>query len=193
MRSLVSSSASCQQRRTGRRSLGRERVVAQRAGRHRLDAGVVEDDQSVVAGAAHVELDHVRSERDRRLERLERVADRRVGRARSPGAAMGDDQAGAAHPNSQHGSVRGGCEHVFDGIADSAYVELHCHSAFSFLDGASLPDELVPTALELGYRSAGSDRPQHGVGLDGVRGLRAGARAAPDPRRRGRPGPMAAT
>ena len=31
------------------------------------------------------------------------------------------------------------------------YVELHCHSAFSFLDGASLPDELVFTALELGY------------------------------------------
>ncbi|HEY2441257.1 MAG TPA: PHP domain-containing protein, partial [Solirubrobacteraceae bacterium] len=31
------------------------------------------------------------------------------------------------------------------------YVELHCHSAFSFLDGASLPDELVPTAVELGY------------------------------------------
>ncbi len=31
------------------------------------------------------------------------------------------------------------------------YVELHCHSAFSFLDGASLPDELVPTALQLGY------------------------------------------
>ena len=33
------------------------------------------------------------------------------------------------------------------------YVELHCHSAFSFLDGASLPDELVPMALELGYRA----------------------------------------
>jgi error-prone DNA polymerase len=33
----------------------------------------------------------------------------------------------------------------------SVYVELHCHSAFSFLDGASLPDELVPSALELGY------------------------------------------
>src|SRR6516225_9924806 len=31
------------------------------------------------------------------------------------------------------------------------YVELHCHSAFSFLDGASLPDELVATSLELGY------------------------------------------
>ena len=35
----------------------------------------------------------------------------------------------------------------------SMYAELHCHSAFSFLDGASLPDELVPTALELGYES----------------------------------------
>jgi error-prone DNA polymerase len=31
------------------------------------------------------------------------------------------------------------------------YVELHCHSAFSFLDGASLPDELVGVALQLGY------------------------------------------
>jgi len=33
------------------------------------------------------------------------------------------------------------------------YAELHCHSAFSFLDGASLPDELVPAALELGYET----------------------------------------
>jgi error-prone DNA polymerase len=32
-----------------------------------------------------------------------------------------------------------------------SYVELHCHSAFSFLDGASLPDELVATAVGLGY------------------------------------------
>jgi len=31
------------------------------------------------------------------------------------------------------------------------YVELHCHSAYSFLDGASMPDELVPRALELGH------------------------------------------
>ncbi len=31
------------------------------------------------------------------------------------------------------------------------YAELHCHSAFSFLDGVSLPDELVARALELGY------------------------------------------
>ncbi|MDP9376403.1 MAG: DNA polymerase III subunit alpha [Actinomycetota bacterium] len=31
------------------------------------------------------------------------------------------------------------------------YAELHCHSAFSFLDGASLPQELAATAAELGY------------------------------------------
>ena len=29
--------------------------------------------------------------------------------------------------------------------------ELHCHSAFSFLDGTSLPDELVAAALERGH------------------------------------------
>ena len=32
-----------------------------------------------------------------------------------------------------------------------AYVELHCHSAYSFLDGASHPEELVARAAELGY------------------------------------------
>jgi len=31
------------------------------------------------------------------------------------------------------------------------YVELHCHSAFSFLDGASLPEHLVLEAQALGY------------------------------------------
>jgi error-prone DNA polymerase len=34
-------------------------------------------------------------------------------------------------------------------IAD--YVELHCRSAFSFLDGASLPEDLVDRAAALGY------------------------------------------
>ena len=35
----------------------------------------------------------------------------------------------------------------------TAYAELHCHSAFSFLDGASLPEDLVATAHELGYQA----------------------------------------
>jgi error-prone DNA polymerase len=33
----------------------------------------------------------------------------------------------------------------------SDYIELHAHSAYSFLDGASLPEELAVQAAELGY------------------------------------------
>jgi error-prone DNA polymerase len=43
------------------------------------------------------------------------------------------------------------CEHVF--VSSAPYVELHCHSAFSFLDGASLPEELVATALDRGHET----------------------------------------
>ena len=32
----------------------------------------------------------------------------------------------------------------------ASYAELHCHTHFSFLDGASPPDELVQRAVELG-------------------------------------------
>ncbi|HEV7773253.1 MAG TPA: error-prone DNA polymerase [Conexibacter sp.] len=39
-------------------------------------------------------------------------------------------------------------EHVF-----VSYVELHAHSAFSFLDGASLPDEQAVAAAELGHEA----------------------------------------
>ena len=35
----------------------------------------------------------------------------------------------------------------------SIYAELHAHSAYSFLDGASLPEELVIGALEQGYEA----------------------------------------
>jgi error-prone DNA polymerase len=38
------------------------------------------------------------------------------------------------------------CEHVF-----VPYVELHCHSAYSFLDGASHPVELAGTAADQGH------------------------------------------
>jgi error-prone DNA polymerase len=33
------------------------------------------------------------------------------------------------------------------------FVELHCHSAYSFLDGASQPEELVARAADLGYEA----------------------------------------
>jgi error-prone DNA polymerase len=35
----------------------------------------------------------------------------------------------------------------------SSYVELHLHTAFSFLDGASLPEEIVGQAADLGYQA----------------------------------------
>ncbi len=44
-------------------------------------------------------------------------------------------------------SVRRVCEHAFV----SSYVELHAHSAFSFLDGTAQPEELVVAALERGH------------------------------------------
>src|SRR3954463_1745194 len=34
-----------------------------------------------------------------------------------------------------------------------SYVELHCHSAYSFGDGASAPEELAHRAAELGYEA----------------------------------------
>src|SRR6516162_1727566 len=37
------------------------------------------------------------------------------------------------------------------GTGAAPYVELHAHSAYSFLDGASLPEELAARAAELGY------------------------------------------
>src|SRR6059036_2383291 len=35
----------------------------------------------------------------------------------------------------------------------AGYVELDCHSAYSFLDGASQPEELAARAAELGYEA----------------------------------------
>ena len=35
----------------------------------------------------------------------------------------------------------------------TGYVELHCHSGCSFLDGTTAPDELVFTAARLGYHA----------------------------------------
>ncbi|HKF86362.1 MAG TPA: PHP domain-containing protein, partial [Candidatus Limnocylindrales bacterium] len=37
----------------------------------------------------------------------------------------------------------------------AGYAELHCHSHFSFLDGASAPDDLVARAVELGMPALG--------------------------------------
>ena len=34
-----------------------------------------------------------------------------------------------------------------------SYIELHAHSAYSFLDGASAPEELARSAAELGHEA----------------------------------------
>src|SRR5882724_10329261 len=59
--------------------------------------------------------------------------------------------------------ARGGVgdERRFEPVSDTSvsdtsrepapYVELHAHSAYSFLDGASLPEEIAARAAELGY------------------------------------------
>ena len=48
------------------------------------------------------------------------------------------------------------------------YAELHCHSAYSFLDGVSLPGELAERAGELGYAPR-ADRPQLALRFHGAR------------------------
>jgi error-prone DNA polymerase len=61
-----------------------------------------------------------------------------------------------------------------------SYVELHCHSAYSFLDGASQPEELALRAAELGYEAValtdhdgvyGSMEFAHAMRHVGLRGL----------------------
>ena len=60
-------------------------------------------------------------------------------------------------------------------MASTPYAELHCHSNFSFLDGASPPDDLAERAVELGL--AGLAVTDHN-GLYGVVRFAAAAEAA---------------
>ena len=66
-----------------------------------------------------------------------------------------------------------------------SYVELHAHSSYSFLDGASLPEELARGAAELGYQRARAHRPRRHLRLAGVRARGEGVRRPRDHRRRG--------
>ena len=63
-------------------------------------------------------------------------------------AARGLPRRGARLNAARDESVRDTCEHVF-----VPYIELHAHSAFSFLDGTSQPEELVAAALERGHHA----------------------------------------
>ena len=71
-----------------------------------------------------------------------------------------------------------------DAVAPTPYAELHCHTNFSFLDGASPADDLVERAVELGLTGlAVTDHP----GLYGaVRFVGAAEAAGPPPGHRDR-------
>ena len=49
------------------------------------------------------------------------------------------------------------------------YAELHCHSNFSFLDGASHPEELVEEAARAGARRPRAHRPRRDLRRGPVR------------------------
>src|SRR5467141_303200 len=50
-----------------------------------------------------------------------------------------------------HGAVSGSAHWPMVRTDALMYAELHCHSAYSFLDGASPPDELLAAAHHYGY------------------------------------------
>src|SRR6185312_8443277 len=54
-------------------------------------------------------------------------------------------KASGAVPGLDHGQL------VSAAALTAMYAELHCHSAYSFLDGASPPDEILAEAHRLGY------------------------------------------
>ena len=85
-------------------------------------------------------------------------------------------------------SARGGGPSVMRTCVRMPYVELHAHSAFSFLDGTSLPAELAEAAAAARLRGVRADRPQRRLRVDGVRAGGEGARAEGDPRGGGRRG-----
>ncbi len=70
------------------------------------------------------------------------------------------------------------------GVSGGSYVELHCHSAYSFLDGASTPEELARAAARAGLSGPRPDRPRRRLGGDGVRAGLQVVRRSPDRRRR---------
>ena len=72
--------------------------------------------------------------------------------------------------------------------ASVPYAELHCHSNFCFLDGASHPEELVEEAARLGPRGAGPHRPRRLLRRGPLRRGGPGRRAAHRLRRRAHPG-----
>lgn len=79
---------------------------------------------------------------------MERVLDGKPRHAGAPAPAVPADDAPVSH---KRGAYRPAAK---DRVRSSvAYAELHAHSAYSFLDGASTPEELVEEAARLDLRA----------------------------------------
>src|SRR6516164_5138816 len=63
-----------------------------------------------------------------------------------------EGQPPAIEPDNPRTPVPGGLPRA-PGAGDAPWAELHCHSAFSFLDGAATPGELVAEAARLGLET----------------------------------------
>ena len=92
---------------------------------------------------------------------MERVLSGRAPGGGRPGTEFGpDDSDHAMFPgdgsDSPAWSRKRGAYQAADisrGASSVAYAELHAHSAYSFLDGASMPEEMVEEAQRLGLEA----------------------------------------
>jgi error-prone DNA polymerase len=84
---------------------------------------------------------------------MERVLSGRAPDGRRPGEAFGPgDNAGDGNDSPAWSRKRGAyrADGVERGRSSVPFAELHAHSAYSFLDGASMPEEMVEEAQRLG-------------------------------------------
>jgi len=84
---------------------------------------------------------------------MERVLDGKPRHAGKPATAVPADDAPLSHKRGTY-QPPDDTRKARSSVAHSvSYAELHAHSAFSFLDGASTPEELVEEAARLGLRA----------------------------------------
>ena len=76
------------------------------------------------------------------------------------GAPAGGHRHRGPSAGGRSGAVGGSKPPTNDRRTDMAYAELHCHSNFCFLDGASHPEELAEEAARLGPDGPGPHRPR---------------------------------
>ena len=79
-----------------------------------------------------------------------RELERRLSWGTSARRAEGGEQAAEPRPQPVTRLPAGRASPAGEGPAGPAWAELHCHSSYSFLDGASAPAELVAEAARLG-------------------------------------------